>query len=102
MGGNRRNGGWPRGVPTMTPLESIRAHCLHCSAGQPSEVRLCPVTRCNLHPFRFGKLPKKAGRELSPEARAALTARLRGGAIGAPEKLGETEPSGDVCEGGAA
>jgi hypothetical protein len=86
----------------MTPLEAIRAHCLHCSAGKPGEVRLCPVTRCNLHPFRFGKLPKKAGRELSPEVRAALTARLRGSAPGAPENLGETDRRGDLSEGGEA
>lgn len=87
----------------MTPLEAIRAHCLHCSAGQPSEVRRCHLTACNLHPFRFGKLPKKAGRDMSPEAKAALVARLTRDGSGTPKKQGDTGPSGDAGEreGGA-
>lgn len=39
-------------------LRAVRAKCLDCSCYQPSEVRLCPVTRCALWPFRFGRDPE--------------------------------------------
>lgn len=73
----------------LSPLSAIRAKCIDCCGGQPSEVRLCPATRCALHPFRMGKRPKKAGRELSPEAKAALIARLGAGNAPRPQKLGD-------------
>ena len=38
-------------------LQAVRAKCLDCSCYQPSEVRLCPATRCALWPFRLGKDP---------------------------------------------
>jgi hypothetical protein len=38
-------------------LKSIRAKCLDCSAGQPAEVRACPVSTCALHPYRMGENP---------------------------------------------
>lgn len=38
-------------------LRVIRRKCLDCSAGQPSEVRLCPVISCPLHPYRMGEDP---------------------------------------------
>jgi hypothetical protein len=38
-------------------LRVIRRKCLDCSAGQPSEVRLCPATSCPLHPYRMGENP---------------------------------------------
>jgi hypothetical protein len=85
-----------------TPLKAIRAHCLHCSAGKPGEVRRCPCTWCNLHPFRFGKLPRKAGQELTQEERLARVARLNGGSSAVPEKQGETGLGSDIWEGGAA
>lgn len=84
-----------------SPLQAIRAHCLHCSAGQPGEVRLCPVTRCNLHPFRFGRKPQESRRELTAEARAALTARLRGGQSVSPDFQGGTDAGSDVSSGEA-
>ena len=40
-----------------TLLQAVRAKCLDCSCYQPSEVRLCPATRCALWPFRLGKDP---------------------------------------------
>lgn len=42
----------------LTPVQAIRAKCLDCSCQQPKEVRLCPVTRCPLWPYRMGKRPK--------------------------------------------
>ena len=41
----------------MTPIKSIRVKCLDCCAGQPKEVRLCPVTKCALYPYRMGHRP---------------------------------------------
>ena len=67
----------------MTPLKAIRAHCLECANTAP-EVRLCSLTKCPLHPFRFGSNPWKPQRVLSAEERAAIGARLtaaRGRAI---------------------
>jgi hypothetical protein len=34
----------------LTPIKSIRAKCLDCSAGSPKEVKECPVTGCALYP----------------------------------------------------
>ena len=38
-------------------LTAIRQKCMDCSCDQPSEVRECPVTACDLWPFRFGRDP---------------------------------------------
>ena len=38
-------------------LQAIRQKCLDCSYFQPSEVRECPVTTCDLWPFRLGRDP---------------------------------------------
>ncbi len=43
----------------LTPLKSVRKKCLWCCDNQPNEVKLCPVTECELYPFRFGKNPNK-------------------------------------------
>ena len=56
-------------------LKAIRAKCLDCMCGQANEVKLCPITKCDLYPLRFGKDPHP--RELSPEAKARLVERLR-------------------------
>jgi hypothetical protein len=42
-----------------TAVKSIRAKCLDCSNDQPKEVRLCPVIKCPLWPYRMGKRPKE-------------------------------------------
>lgn len=36
---------------------AIRAFCIQCSNGQPSEVRFCQVTGCALFAFRMGSDP---------------------------------------------
>ena len=43
--------------PTEPILKVIRRKCLDCSADQPAEVRLCPVTACPLWPYRMGENP---------------------------------------------
>ena len=40
-----------------SPLKTIRAKCLDCAGGQPSEVRECPIPACPLHAYRMGKNP---------------------------------------------
>jgi len=45
----------------MTPLRAIRFKCLECSAGQPKEVRKCPIENCALFPYRFGRNPNRLG-----------------------------------------
>lgn len=49
----------------LTPIKSIRAHCLDCCGGSPQEVRLCPVEKCPLYPYRMGRRPRQ-GKE-TPE-----------------------------------
>jgi hypothetical protein len=60
-------------------LKDIRAKCLDCCGGYPSEVRECGITRCTLHPYRMGSNPFRKSREFSNEQRAALAERLPNG-----------------------
>ena len=60
----------------MSVLKAIRAKCLDCCCGMPSEVRECPCTDCALHPYRMGKNPFRKKREMSDEQRAELAERL--------------------------
>ena len=39
-------------------LNAIRAKCMDCSCFQPSEIRNCLVTRCELWPYRMGRDPE--------------------------------------------
>ncbi len=38
-------------------LQAVRRKCLDCSCFQPAEVRECPVSTCDLWPFRLGRDP---------------------------------------------
>ena len=44
---------------TLTPVKAIRAKCLDCTNNQYTEIKECNITNCSLHPYRFGKRPKK-------------------------------------------
>lgn len=59
----------------ISPLKAIRLKCLECSCGSSNEVKLCPVTKCALYPFRDGHNPFTK-KDYTPEERAALVARL--------------------------
>ena len=50
---------------------AIRAFCVTCCNGQLSEVRLCTVTKCPLHPFRLGDDPHNLKRQKSLAAQQA-------------------------------
>ena len=45
----------------ISPLKAIRLKCLDCCCGSAHEVKLCPVEKCPLHHYRFGKNPNRAG-----------------------------------------
>ncbi len=43
----------------LTPIKAIRLKCLACRCGSVTTVRLCPVSKCSLYPYRLGKRPGK-------------------------------------------
>jgi len=61
------------------PIKAIRAKCLDCCAGQPSEVKECTVTDCHLFAFRFGKNPHRAKRKLTDDQKKQMADRLAAG-----------------------
>ena len=69
------------------PVKAIREKCLDCCCGQANEVKLCRRERCALHPFRFGKNPYRAKREMTEEQKKALAERLRKSAQNSREKI---------------
>ncbi len=64
-------------INPRSPLKAIRAKCLDCSCGSSNEVKFCPVTKCALYPFRFGKNPYRKHREYTEEERKAMVIRLQ-------------------------
>lgn len=58
------------------PVKAIRKKCLDCCCGSSDEVKSCAITECMLHPFRLGKNPFRAKRELSDEQKEAIASRL--------------------------
>lgn len=58
-----------------SPLQTIREHCLECN-GTPNEVKLCPVVKCKLYPYRFGTSPNRKKREMTEEQKEAAKLRL--------------------------
>lgn len=61
------------------PIKAIRAKCIDCCCGSPSEVKLCTAHDCNLYPFRLGKNPYRAKRVLSDEQKRVLAERMQNG-----------------------
>ena len=43
----------------LTYRLAVKAKCLQCCCGSPSEVKKCAAVDCALHPFRLGKPPKE-------------------------------------------
>ena len=48
-------------MKTITPIKSIRQHCLECCCQQKGEVLNCQIKDCPLYPFRLGKNPNRKG-----------------------------------------
>ena len=42
----------------LTPMRAIRQKCRECCNEQTKEIRLCPIKRCALYPYRMGHRPK--------------------------------------------
>jgi hypothetical protein len=59
------------GRPRIARGEAIRAKCLDCCCGSPSEVRRCAALDCPLWPFRMGTDPYRA--PVSEERREAAS-----------------------------
>ena len=58
------------------PVKVIRAKCMDCTCGSVKEIEACPAKKCPLWPWRFGKNPYRAKREVSEEQKAAARERL--------------------------
>ena len=58
------------------PVKAIRMKCLDCSGGSRREAERCTVKTCALYPFRMGRNPFRAVREMSEEQKAAAVERL--------------------------
>ena len=41
----------------QSPLAAIRRKCLDCSCFSHAEIAECPITRCAIWPYRFGRSP---------------------------------------------
>lgn len=59
------------------PVKAVREFCVECSGGSTAEVKSCPVYKCPLYPFRFGKNPYRQRREMTEEEKRVLADRLR-------------------------
>ena len=74
----KRCGKWVLTMADITnPVKAIRAFCLECSCGSTSEIKECPVNKCPLYPFRFGKNPYRQRREMTEEEKQVLADRLK-------------------------
>ena len=60
----------------ISPLKAIRLKYLDCCCGSSNEVKLCPIERCPLWPFREGHNPYIAKREYTDEQKEAIKSRL--------------------------
>jgi hypothetical protein len=60
----------------VSVLQAVRANCIDCCVGQPSEVRRCLSVNCPSWPFRMGTNPWRERRVLTEERKAQLTATL--------------------------
>lgn len=60
----------------LTPMKAIRAKCIDCCCGQINEIRLCPITECPLHFYRFGKDPTRKKGPMTEEQKAKLNMRF--------------------------
>tara|TARA_Y100000310_G_scaffold339951_2_gene434234 strand:+ start:824 stop:1057 length:234 start_codon:yes stop_codon:yes gene_type:complete len=60
----------------ITPIKAIRHYYIECSGGSMKEVELCPIKRCELFAYRFGKNPFTKKRALSPTHKAKVMKNL--------------------------
>jgi len=65
-----------------SPLDGIRAYCIWCCGGSSLEVKACPATGCDLHPYRQGVIPAGASRSLMKVIKARCLDCMPDGAAG--------------------
>ncbi len=58
----------------------IREKCLDCCCGQAAEVKLCPVEKCALWPYRMGNNPFR--KPISEERREEMRRRAKERGLG--------------------
>jgi len=58
-------------------LQVIRAKCIDCCCGDKQEVKLCAITDCDLHPYRFGKNPFISREPMSQDRKDAASAQFK-------------------------
>jgi len=75
----------------VTPLKAIRRYCLGCSNGSSNEVKLCPITNCELYEYRFGHNPHDSRRGVSKPMPWAKTSAEQ-------VKIGAETEEGDADE----
>jgi hypothetical protein len=63
------------GRPRVSRGDAIRAKCIDCCCGSPTEVRRCGDLNCALWPFRMGSDPYRE--RMGDDQRAAAAERLR-------------------------
>jgi hypothetical protein len=72
-------------------LQAIRNKCLDCSCHQPREVRECPVSACDLWPYRFGSDPNPG--KARGCAKPVLVRSDSDGTLGRLSETGREQPS---------
>lgn len=60
----------------QNPVKAIRKFCLECCLESAAEVKACPCQGCALYPFRLGKNPYRAKRQMTDEQKEAAKIRL--------------------------
>jgi len=60
----------------LSPIKSIRRHCIECMGGSTYEPTHCTDPQCWLWPYREGHNPRLIGKERTPAQKRA-TDRLR-------------------------
>lgn len=68
----------------MSTLQAIRRRCIDCSGGSAIEAGSCSFKECDLHPFRFGRNPNRAGIGRSAEHMARIGQLSRNSSTGWP------------------
>ncbi|MFA7172639.1 MAG: hypothetical protein WC340_04365 [Kiritimatiellia bacterium] len=67
-------------TPVLRPLKAIRANCLDCCCGKPSEVRACSLKTCPVWGYRMGHRPSPADVKAVTAALENLHSRKETGA----------------------
>lgn len=79
----------------ITPMAAIRNKCLDCCCWNAAEVTRCELTKCALHPYRFGRNPQTTDFQATGSANAKEG--LQGYPDTSPEGNNENNALGSAC-----